>query len=907
MKKAKVLFTLSSLTSVAMLTGFVGLSSRCYNKNSIVTDYQQKKLTVSYNSPLSPRAFEYDNSAGYGSQETLHQEGRSTVETLIRTKVEGKSEVVYDLKAKKHVVKKPTQWFRKLGLADGILVEKKDGTQEVFDNDKHEIAPEKGADGYYSLTSMQAFSNDEKSINSKKFEELLTSGQVKSIKFLVRQNVNWVNAKNEKTKYKVTAKDFYYSWWRTRLLTKSVRLSNGGTEDIDKAIGKVLEPKSTLFTAKHSFPNAYLFSLANVDADKFDKEEEFTGKSTVNGVERETVNFVQKSESRASDWITLLDKIISNSQEFIPAPSEYIKEHADNPLDVQKIGGTNEDLAKANEEIKKATGKAKEFGAYWYGNHLGTTLFSGAYIYDASKTNLKEQTLTYNKHFWDKEFLKREDKIETISAKHTSSILDPKIYDKQQWDDYEKGLTAFYRYAALTDAQKQLVNANPEKYGLGYGKEYNTSSFLNEYALLPTPAPFVDANKNQEIITDPKLYGYNDNYVKLLYGKSLTDVISGNISSISKEFLGGKGLRFRTLVNAGINFNYLARTVNPKYEAWLAKVATHSKINKGPQTPKEVDEQINRYYGIKNDYSQTEAITNKTSSEYIQNHADNPWRTPIFNTVKEELKKLLDDFYTENNLDANQKIEWSVYWPYSNISTNYAQMYANYIKAVQDLDPRLKVNFLQSTQRNDIFNYRFYGKVNYNYSGWGYDYNGISSGLDGMSWNLGHLMPTLSYLIANKDSEEVKNLYKAFPTIKTLADYLEKWYEDNTNGKGLKFTPNLDLKYWHLLPNKYVNDYADYLSKAKYENGKVVVDESASQTFDPMEFSSNFWFAYQSSHENDHLIKLTQELSNYIGFTPDTKFFTSPGFTEKLINPHYEIPTSPSDSTLTFEDAKILK
>jgi len=77
-----------------------------------------------------------------------------------------------------------------LGLADGILVEKKDGTQEVFDNDKHEIAPEKGADGYYSLTSMQAFSNDEKSINSKKFEELLTSGQVKSIKFLVRQNVN---------------------------------------------------------------------------------------------------------------------------------------------------------------------------------------------------------------------------------------------------------------------------------------------------------------------------------------------------------------------------------------------------------------------------------------------------------------------------------------------------------------------------------------------------------------------------------------------------------------------------------------------------------------------------------------------------------------------------------------------
>ena len=109
MKKAKVLFTLSSLTSVAMLTGFVGLSSRCYNKNSIVTDYQQKKLTVSYNSPLSPRAFEYDNSAGYGSQETLQQEGRSTVETLIRTKVEGKSEVVYDLKAKKHVVKKPTQ------------------------------------------------------------------------------------------------------------------------------------------------------------------------------------------------------------------------------------------------------------------------------------------------------------------------------------------------------------------------------------------------------------------------------------------------------------------------------------------------------------------------------------------------------------------------------------------------------------------------------------------------------------------------------------------------------------------------------------------------------------------------------------------------------------------------------
>lgn len=901
--KRKLLWGLGGtvLSAAVLATPFL-VAARC---GGIVPAYQNKQVVISYNSKLSPVGYGYDQSASYGSMSPIKEEGRSTVETLIRIKNEGKLEVQYNKELKKYVVIKPSIWYRKLALAEAIIVTTKDNKQHVFDNDKHEVMPQKDATGFYKTTAVKASSKDQKSINGEFFEQLLEKEEVKDIKLVVRQGIKWVDSKNQATKYELKAQDFYYSWWRTKLLNTKLRHTNGGTKEIDDAIRAVLEPKSRTFSERKTYPNEYLLGLNNINSEKFLNEEEFIKKVTFNGKERETLEFTKKDEAKKGLWLETIDGFLSTSLELVPAPSEYIKEFAAQPKAIQKFGGTDQQLTTANEVLKNATSKVKEYGVYWYGQHLDTTLFVSPYIYDGTNTKLNEERIVCNKHFWDKEFLERKDKVETIVVSYASSEVDPKIFDQQQWDAYEQGLTTYYKYAALDEKVKTQVNSNPKKYGLTYRKDYNTDQLQIQYTLLPMGVPFVVQEKP---VTDTKEYSYNDHYAKLMYGKTVAEIAAGEAPSVAKEFVGGKGLLFRTLINSAINFNYLSKFIDQKNQAWIAKVASDGKINTGETTPNEVEDKINVYYGIKNDYTKTDSITNKDSEEYIISHSSNPWRTKVYETAKQELKTLLDKYYQENSIPQTEKIEWSVYWPYLNLGNVYANMYKKYVEAVNELDPRLNVKFLNVTTQAELYNLKFDGKTNYNYQAWGYDYNGIGSGFDGMSWAGGHIIPTLSFLEAQKSTTEVTNIFKAFPAIKTLAEAFKKWYDENTQEKGLKFKPSLPFEKWYLLPNKYLNEYYAYLPFAKEVNGKVVVDtKNNSESFDPFALSSNFWITFQKSKTNEELIQLTHEFSNYIGISPDTKFYQFSSFSEALIDPHYVIPTSPSQNTLSYQDASIVE
>ena len=229
-KTKNKLWLLAGTSFVALMGALPLMSLRCVRQNKNIT---QKRFVRSWSSTYTSQAFMHDISTSYGS----FQPTTNTQETgglLFRKQGLNEPNVSKDEK-----ILQPTFSKYRLELAKEVVLTMKDGTKKVYNNDKAEIKPSADkADGTYSKINVQATSNDEQSINNPKFLEDLRNA--KKIQVTVKENTHWTDHQGRKTKYRVSPRDFYYSWLRTAGLTTETRHQLGGNAELDKIANESL-------------------------------------------------------------------------------------------------------------------------------------------------------------------------------------------------------------------------------------------------------------------------------------------------------------------------------------------------------------------------------------------------------------------------------------------------------------------------------------------------------------------------------------------------------------------------------------------------------------------------------------------------------------------------------------------
>lgn len=111
-----------------------------------------------------------------------------------------------------------------------IVIKTFDGRLKVYDSDDYDISQVKeGLDK--NLPVVTLLSINPRSINSLDFQKDLQGAR--KVSLIPRKDVYYVTSKGKKTKYKLRARDFLFSYLRIYSRTKEFRSKNGGSEKLD--------------------------------------------------------------------------------------------------------------------------------------------------------------------------------------------------------------------------------------------------------------------------------------------------------------------------------------------------------------------------------------------------------------------------------------------------------------------------------------------------------------------------------------------------------------------------------------------------------------------------------------------------------------------------------------------------
>lgn len=891
--KTKLWFA-TSLPLAALVGGLPLALVGCSCKDKVPENIKQRRYVKSWNSTYTSQAFLNDISASYGSFQATatYQE---TGGLLFRKQGLNEPEVVNGNK-----IKKPSFSKYRLELAKQVVLTMKDGTTKVYDNDKAEIQPSADlSDGTYSKISVQSTSNDPRSINNLQFLEDLKNA--KRVQVTVKEDTHWTNHEGQKTKYKISARDFYYSWLRTVGLTTETRHDLGGTKKLDDIANTYLcEPNSAYFTKNTSYNNEYLYRVFNVNSDNFYDESKFvTEVNGVAGVENGTkaVTFDLLDDTKESQFDTFFKKSIIGSYEMSAAPSQYIDDMNQNSSYTAYNVLNKDNTSEIKDELEKIKGKkAYQAGLYWYGISTKNTLYSGPYYAKTRKDY--DRILKANPNYWDKEWVNRKDKIEEIIWRYSSTAsTDANIFNEAEYKKYLLGEVTTIPYSQLTDTQKATIIKNKEKLGLKYTKLFNASSPTYRFLTVP----YVRSQRKADGTTNETSYLFNDAYAKLMWGSTTKELAEGkgNIENYASGF----GLTMRTLLNAAVNWNYFEDlATNGTQRPWLAKFAEHGSMggkdqDSNPKTPIDYYDQVNTLLALDKDGKKVDSasVSPKENRDWINqtSETDEKLKSAKFAEIKQLVKDTLDKFESLNPEYKGKKYEYTSYYQWGNLDQLTKRAREKLEKLFKELDSRLdiKCENTDNTQ-NETFNAaRDNGTAGMEFAGWNYDFDSSASGFDGLSWS-NQLFPLLSYL----GSQKPENVKKAFPKLSQLAEELVNYSMINYKGT-IPFNELYKIK--SSLMYTFTRGGYEYKwtknSDGKYElyrnaQGKLEKDPNATDIY---EFSAIFWLNYfKTKLTNDEIAELMKELTSYMSTYSESGLNATPKeeFSPYLINKHYQQP-----------------
>lgn len=807
-----------SATLTAAITTF---SIVYFTTGDVPSIVDQKRYSLRQNSKLAINGYFFDLSQTYGgiqnkTTDTLLTGHLIRRETSGETKIEQVEEI--DKDGNKKIVskiKEPSYSKLVFEIASSIIIEfyDSDGKYYVkrFDSDAVDKSKKHKNEATVDLSDSVTTLNSN-SINSETFKKLISnkiwndkSVWISSINFTTKKDAHWVDWRGNKWLNKdglesnIKPEDFYYSFMRTKLHDYKYRLANGGTAELDEHF--VQKTATTVaLSSTYVFPNEYLFGFFGADSIKFANKNQTVRK--FDSLSDEFQKLINKetdykesvfslhatndsligSDAKGMDAYGVISKMFLDSKLLSPAPSDLIKELAENDALNSTPAG-------------KIQGKAREFGIYTHGIDREDNLFAGAYVPIEAKDN--RIVFALNKNFARKEFVKDKRAIQQFIFEYTTGV-DKYTFQDQVFNNFRNKTLSELKFNDLSPAQKrQIWGSDPTKdyikNGLLFTKEFNKSSLVQQSIPVSAPAACTNSDhydengKHIELSDDERKhipYTFGENYSKVIYGSSHEELWTGQVGTGS-SFYSELGIKLRSYINASINWYTFIQDISAGLKTyWVSHAAPDANYsdtnNLTPYSEKSATNSLGYYDSVS---KSMKWITPKMFENHWRENQSNiveQIRSPAFNEIQKLIKTTLDEAYKKAGLSNNQKLEWDFWYTQSNqneiITSKLNFVIENVIKK---LDARLAPKLRIPKDGKELVKGIDYNHAITDFAGWGYDYEGIGSYLDGISRNKGvNIIPMISMFAypQNENSAEHQWRISNFPNFKILSDQIVKWF-----------------------------------------------------------------------------------------------------------------------------------
>lgn len=847
--KKKNIFLGAGVTSI--FAAAFGASAAIYFSAGELENVANKgDYIIRSNTPLNLGGYYFDSTASYGTASSKSSQNLMNA-NAIRIQTIGETKFNTNALTKNIVVAIPSKSKLVLELAkELVLVFVNNSTNEehqvIFNSDEAEIEPLFSSKTLIPET-VALKSNNPKSINSNYFNELLAgsanmnengelvpvqNGQysIRSLGFTVKENVPWIDSDGNKTKYNINVNDFYYSYMRTWLFDAKFRRSHGGTESLDTYFINSTAT-NTRFKNDDKYPNDYLFGLFGIDSKSMQDENKTIVPVTIDNVSTNMFVISASPEEKHPKFRELLTKIFLDSNLIPAAPSEFINEL------VEKNQYTKYD----GEEI---TGLAKKFGIYIYGNKRVDNLFASAYIPVSSADN--RIVFIKNENFANKDFVEEKTTMKRIIFQFSTSPT----YNDQLFTNYLEKTVSEITYQILNEKQKIKIfgTSVSEKEALNSGllqvKQLNKSKLVQRTLLTTDPKKLTkDKDGNWE------QYYFNEEYAKIMYGSTIESLREG-VGKTTESFFYGSGFELRTLLNSSINwYTFINNSWKGERNVWLNNTAQNAKYNSlsnSDMTPLDYVDTINNINYF-NDGEKKVINQEQMKKQFIDNvdNANNQYKstTEDFALIKKLVKSLLD----KNNVTINNPLKWAIAYPWSDAPSQVVKInqLEKIIETINSLDSRLQPYLFIPSSNNELLDSIARNKGISDFNGWGYDYEGIGSFIDGISHGQG-ISLLGAFSMYSCDDEKYKNIKVAFPEFTKLSLAIKENFKYLPAGK--------KVEDWINLTNDN-NNNIDY----------HFVDVSPSYNIST-EFAK-FFLDYQTLITDQEITDLIIELNSIAGFS----------------------------------------
>ncbi|MGL5438301.1 MAG: OppA family ABC transporter substrate-binding lipoprotein [Metamycoplasmataceae bacterium] len=898
MNKIKKTLIIGGSTVLGLSVFVVAPATAFFLTGQPIPIYDQAKYLIRERNPLIIDGYFFDTTASYG---TTASKSITSILTASFLKVDTTGETEFEKNANGDlVVSKPSVEKYVFALAKEIILEYKDPTTglittRVFDNDKAEIIPPNPS----KLPTVTLRSNDVNSINSDEFENALKKPNLISLSFSVDENKKWVNSSLQETQYNIDVNDFYYSYMRTKLFDTKYRQANGGDKKLDTYFQKLTSAVNR-FAEKDRYPNEYLFDVFNIDSKALVDQNKTIRTIKVDQTEKKVFSF-HAIEGATSSWIDLIAKTVVNSNLFSAAPSQFIEQKlaSNNALNTIKIG--NETL-----EIK---GEARKFGMYTYGARREDILYASAYVPTAASEN--RITFTKNKYYSNDEYVNNKETLKEIIIEY-SNVTDDVTFQNQAFSSFQNKVLSEIDYSSLLPQQKEQIwgpDGNQYKQnGLLFTKKLNQTKSVGRTLLVSNISPIIDADpvkQKQQRDAVRNANWLNDEYAKIFYGYDLETLWDGKVST-TETYFSGTGLKLREYLLSAINWiTYINNASSGTKVFWgnhAAENASFFPTSDNPEirkTPLDFYNEVNSVGYWDTATNGFQYVTPKEMYDHFINNNSNfeQYKSPAFDKVKVLVKELLD----KEGVTTTKPIRWKIIYPYvATTETIETRQLDELIKIIKALDPRLQPEKFLPNDRNQMINAITTADSTQKFWGWGYDYAGIGSFLDGISHPDASNFLGLIGLLSNPDAnlnQFQKDLKKQLPRLTYLAESLNTYAKREWSSIYKSTDPKADtikIENWHKLTNldlAHVNEnFKDYVPAFD-------LDIEMSKFF--IYFQSNIVEGLDKETKAPDKLEtfypeLLREMNIAVGFSMDsTNSIDNPNSNGLLLVQHaYEYPTA---------------
>ncbi|UBX97317.1 OppA family ABC transporter substrate-binding lipoprotein [Mycoplasmopsis synoviae] len=907
-------------------------------KDNQTITIRQKAYTASSNSVYTPVAFLTTGVNGFGvldsdasSKKLKPLEVRVFSSPTFETKVVRGENNTFTRSVKRSSF---GTFAYKLGSAKKFIVtvfEDGQKVDKVFDKDDYNAYNSARDDEREQQGYVHLLSDDVRSVNSPEFEKALKNAV--HLKIQVNTDISYVDNKGEIAKdkngnaYKLQAKDFFLGYQHTFLdVNTTYRYRNGGSSALDKAIFGTFNTATA--GSINSFNehlsndvNRYLWDLYNIDANKILDEESFL---TTDSDGNQYLNLYEKdseenatSKKDATDFLTFF-QYLNQSYDFQPIPTKYIEDHSSDeklftPLTADKYQAFKSEYDKLSKDSL-----VYKTGQYWYGYEPRNTLFLGQYLPEGFDSTSNQYITIKNKNYYDQSWVNNPQTFNYFVVKYQNNPLDPQVYSDNSYNELTAGYLSSTSWHSLQSNQQSNILRNLDRYNLSYLLNYNPLTLVTTTWWNLNPTKF----SNDSSGVNPWA---NETASKLLYNVTNAEVKGGDAVNLVKNSTSNYSNSFRSILQASVNWNEWVNTAwNTASLPWIATYGMDARLDgkdadlQHPKTVRNEYYKNNSIFVVDKDgnkvtftnlpqnrkgFSEDNTYLGPLDSIQFSLTTDQRLKSVVFDQLKGEMKKLLDAFF-QDNPTLEQKVKITIPEPRA-----WTALVKNRIpdlkKVLNELDPRLDISWTEVPNPQYVSNWYSNPNSLAEHIGWTYDYDGVTSGLNGFTTSRLGVDSMLFNLVA--DDQYKTRMQKSFPMLVKVSEDFLKYLTDNKIVFRVKKDKNYEQKSLNearakegfddlfletsdtvthkqvlteylKLPQKYLGIARDYLVKPSAKSPDL--------TFEVL--SSLFWLSEGRTLTMEELTKLGVELTTLLGTIPAFALFP---VAQRFTAPESGLPT----------------